>query len=620
MAILVGWSVFSAMGCSLRYDFSECETTGDCARIENPETDRLYQCVQNECVPRAASVPDARSDAEDAIEADAQDADTDNDDSLACTTTQYCLDEFGDSFYCTPAGECMDTASELCDPIYYPNSDRGEVVLLGSIIPTQGEAYAALGATIKNAVRMAVIEYTSNALTLPGGATVAHLHCEGGSPEIARASAEHLRALGTPVTIGPLTSSSFIEVIQHVAVPTEDAEGVMTPPMGAIAMGATASSIANLDAIGQYAFQIIPQDTMQASAIVDRTHNLRWRSCVMADGDDECTDDSSCQANPLLGDDYVYDATKPATPCKDTAPKIAVFYKDDQYGNGLHDLFVDRYFDRYDDAEVKYYKYPDPASLDFDETRIRSQFTTIAMDALGGEDAQPDSDIVVFVGTGEATSLAKLYVGALGQIDQPAITERRYLFSHGAASDVPGLFEEGSTALPESLLPLFEAIAPNIFNEPLYSKWQNRYALTFDEPARTSVGGLAYDAAYMGIFAMAGVPDDQIIDGENVTNVLEAGRLQNPDGLQINLEGVTFPGEARNALRDGDDLDLTGVTGTLDFVVKEDKNQGTVRSDYLGFRVGDANNDEVLEIIPTRAYILAEGEDFGQWAPLPDAP
>src|SRR5690554_6277450 len=241
LALCLGVALLSS-GCSLRYDFTECETTGDCARIENPANGELYQCVQNECVPRVVETLDARDESEDTETSDTEK-------SSACTTTRQCLDDFGDSYYCTPAGECMDSAHALCEPIYYANNERGEVILLGSIIPTQGAAYAGIGTTIRNAVRMAVIEYASNALTLPSGATVAHLHCEGGSPAIARASAEHTRALGVPIVVGRLTSTSFIDVVRHVSALKDD-QDVLNNPMGTIALGATATSIANLSAIG----------------------------------------------------------------------------------------------------------------------------------------------------------------------------------------------------------------------------------------------------------------------------------------------------------------------------------------------------------------------------------
>lgn len=611
VAFLLGGTLLSGSGCTLRYDFSECDTNRDCARIENPATGELYQCVQNECVPRHVDTLDARDESDDTNGADSEE-------SNACTSTRQCLDAFGDAYYCTPDGECLDSAHQFCEPIYYANNERGEIALLGSIIPTQGAAYSGVGTTIRNAVRMAVIEYASNALTLPNGATVAHLHCEGGSPEIARASAEHMRALGVPFIVGPLTSTSFIDVVRHVSAQMDD-QGVAPNPMSTVALGATATAIANLDAIGKYAFQLIPQDTMQASAIVDRTHDLRWRSCVLAEGDPECTDDTSCQANPLWGTNFVFDPDKPEAPCKMAAPKITVFYKDDHYGNGMHDLFVDRYYDRYGEAQLKYYKYPDPASLNFDETRIRTKFTSIVIDALSGDNAQPDSDLVIFVGTGEATALAQLYVSALSNIGgQMAPMQRRYIFSHGAAADAPTIFE-GPNALPEALMPQFEAISPNIFNEPLFSKWQNRYALTFNEPTKTSVGGLGYDAAYLGIFAMAGVPSAQKIDGHNVSAVIESGRLQTPEdqgGTVIELEGTTFPGAARQALRDGKDIDMIGVSGDLNFVIKEGENKGTVRANIMGLNIMDTNDDGVLEVVPTRMYLLDSDEDFGHWTPL----
>jgi hypothetical protein len=197
--------------CSLRYDFTECESDGDCLKIEAPQSGQYYQCVQNECVLEesrqcriqtdCAANEDCKSgvcetirppdDAGSDADVGNQDGSDDSGDasdiqdepdalSTACTTTQACQDRFGDSFYCAPDDQCVDTSHESCDPIYFPNNDRDAIILLGSIVPTQGAAYQAIGTTLRNAVRMAVIEYASNAFDLPSGHTVAHLHCEGG--------------------------------------------------------------------------------------------------------------------------------------------------------------------------------------------------------------------------------------------------------------------------------------------------------------------------------------------------------------------------------------------------------------------------------------------------------
>lgn len=654
------WAVASAVvavtlllssACSLRYDFTECSSTADCARIENPAAGERYQCVANQCVavsgaptddvgntpgtdtdrpdtqdttqppsdtssPDSVEPPDVQQPA-DATSDTADTADTNptpDANSTACTTTQQCITQFGDSFYCTPRGTCADTSSPVCDPIYYPSRARGKVMLLGSIIPTQGAAYENLGATIRNAVRMAVIQYTDNALTLLNGATVAHLHCEGGSTEIARQSAEHLHALGAPVVVGPLTSTAFIDVVQNVGAANPDANGVVEDPMVAIAMGASATAISSLDSLGKYAFQIIPNDFMQAPAMVDRTKILRHHSCLDAGAAQQCEDDEQCQAT--FGPDFTFDAASAQAPCKKGTAKIVVFYKDDQYGNGFHTLLITHYYNRYPDAQLKYYKYPDPADLDFMPDRIQAAFAPIVGSSLSGPEALPDADLVIFIGTGEATSLAKMYILGLQQVNAQLPMTRRYIFSHGAAADAPTMFS-GAQALPSALVPKFEAVAPNVFNEPYYSAWQNQYNLQFQEVAKTSVGGLAYDAAYMGIFAMAAVPVGQPINGTTVAAVIETGRLQDPDAEVIKIAEVTSDGAARAAFRDGKNINMIGVSGSLDFVFDGDRNKGTVRSNYLGLDVDDLNLDGVYEIVPRRVYVLSPGENTGVWMPIP---
>ncbi len=658
---LVGWILVVALAltagaCSLRYDFTECKTDGDCVQIEQPADGQFYQCVQNKCVLdqtrecrtaaecgaaedcvsgrcQAISPPGDAGDVQDV--ADAGDADQSQDtgdggaadatdaSASACDSTQQCIDNFGDSYYCAPWGECVDTASPECDDIYYPDNERGDIVILGSIIPTQGVAYQGIGATVDNGVRMAVIQYAANAFTLPSGQTVAYLHCQGGSSQTAKAAARHLKDIGVPIVVGPLTSSTFLDVVRDVTEADDNGDGVYDNPMGAIAIGATSPAIGNLDSAGKHSFQIISNDRFQTTAMVDRTHDLRWRSCVQQSGDSECTDDASCQAH--FGADYTFDSTKPNTPCKDGDPQIAVFYKDDQYGRDFQNLLITRYANRYSDATVKYYKYANPADLGFDPTRMGQEFANVISSSLQGSDALPTADLVLFIGTGETSSLAKGYIGAIAQAGIPP-SSKRYIFSHGGAADAPNMFS-GDQALSADLMGNVEAVAPNIFNGDYYKSWYQHYSLTFGEPEQTSVAGLAYDAAYMAIFAMAGVPAGQPLNAANVTKVIADGRLQNADtGTQIVLDNstISFEHDAREALKNGGDIDMVGVSGNLDFEFANGENQGTVRSNYLGLDIRQQPNsptsNPVYEGVPTRIYVLADGETFGQWAPIPPSP
>jgi hypothetical protein len=429
-----------------------------------------------------------------------------------------------------------------------------------------------------------------------------------------------MKAIGVPITVGPLTSSTFLEVVRDVASVDADNDGTFENPMGAIAIGATSPAIGNLDSAGKHSFQIIANDRFQSSAIVDRASLLRWRSCVRTTGDAQCTNDSTCQAN--FGPDYIYDDAKPDSPCKDSDPEVAVFYKDDQYGRDLQSLLISRFGDRYSDATFKFYKYADPASLGFDETRIAQEFGSVISAALSGADALPAADLVMFIGTGESVALAKGYISALP--NEQAALSKRYLFSHGGAADAPTLFA-GAQPLSDTLMPNVESVTPTIFNQPYYAKWQQRYSITFSDPAQTSVGGLAYDAAYMGIFAMAGVASGDEINGTNVTKIIGDGHLQNADtGTEIILdENTSFPGEARQALKDGDDIDMVGVSGALDFVIEDEQNTGTIRSNYLGLDIlsrETGSGTTVIEGVPVRIYGLIPGQNYGIWQPIPPQP
>jgi hypothetical protein len=519
-------------------------------------------------------------------------------------STEYCIDAFGESFYCAPSGSCLDTARAGCEPIFYPSDvPKRDVVILGSLVPT-GPGFEALGTTIVNGVRMALIEYTNNAGQLLNNSTVAHLQCSPGTDGTAIELANHMRDLGVATMVGPLTSENYLAVARNATGDPGDR------PIVTIAPGATSPAIENLSAAGTYAFQLIANDKFQSTALVDRLEDLKDRSCTEV-ASAACTDDSECAAQ--FGSDWVFDSSDDGTECTDPDVNITVFHKDDKYGADLKAFVQTRFGDRYDTANVQYYQYDNPLGLS--ESEIQTRYAGTATTAISGE--TKDSDIVVFIGTGEAVSLAGIYITSLANGGKDPTT-RTYVFSHGAAADTPSLFSD--VGLSDPYLDRVEAVAPNIFNtlDGLYEPWQLRYSAIFNEPAQTSVGGIAYDSALMQIFAMDAASANGEVTAEAVSQVYQDGILQDPSGTQIEFKDPTFPGTAQQQLGRGNSIDLVGVSGQLNFVYDGDTNLGIVRSDYIGLDVESRNTPTgtVYEGVPSRLYILTSGEVFGNWTSL----
>ena len=327
--------------------------------------------------------------------------------------------------------------------------------------------------------------------------------------------------------------------------------------------------------------------------------------------DTECSNTAECADQ--FGDDWQYRGSNAPTPCHDTDPNIAVFYKDDKYGQDLKTFVQNRFGTRYTQANVKYYEYENPLGLTPSE--IQTSYGTLAATAVSEETDVPDQ--VVFIGTGEAVSLAGIYISSLSNNAQKDPTTRTYLFSHGAAADTTTLFTD--VGLIDVFLERIESVAPNIFNstEGLSDLWDTRFSAIYGEPT-TSVGGVAYDAALLHLFAMDAASFGGEITADSVSQVLQDGVLQDPTGTEILFKDPTFPGEAQQQLGRGNNIDLVGVTGDLDFVYENDVNLGIVRSNYIGIdvRKRDGATGTVYEPAVNRLYVLQAGEVFGFWGDL----
>ena len=585
---------------------NSCSTTQEC--LDSPDFGEGYACsTDGTCEETTCSDTPVCTDTfgEDfACNADGACV------TMNCETTTYCNENFSENHYCPGSGKCVDTTLDICEDLFYPaGANRDDVVVLGTIIPTQVQGYESVGPTIRNGARMAVIEYGNAAVDLPGGQAVAHLQCEGGTTENALNAAEHLRAIEVPTIVGPLTSDTYINAVSNVTGDVDD------NPVVTISMSATSPSIEALTAAGTYSFQLIANDRFQSSAIADRAKQLNQRSCTEVT-ENECTSGAECQAT--FGADWTFDSQSVNEPCVDSAPKVVAFYKDDKYGNDLQSLTASRFQDRYPGATIEFYQYATPADLNFDADQIAVEFGSVITSSLSGGTALPDADIALFIGTGEAIQLAGSYISALSnQGLEPQ--KRQYLFSHGSAADTPQVLAGFQT--PDPFLGRIEAVAPNVFNttDQLFESWQGRYSTIFNEPAQTTVGGLAYDSAFVSIFAMAAASAEGDVTAESVSQVLQAGTLQDSAGQQVQLKEVTtFPVDAKLALGRGNTIDMVGVSGDLDFVFQNDQNLGIIRSDYLGLdaTVRDTPQGPVYEGVPARIYLLTPGESFGTWANL----
>lgn len=593
-SVVAAFGIAVAVSCSLRYDFTECTSDSDCHAFDDPANETFYTCGSDDtCRPIDDESFQCRDDADcegsqtcntstnscEGGMADAGDTTGDGGPDTAdatgdadavtrdCETTTECRNRFTDNHVCIDE-QCQDVTSELCSDLFFPadNSELDDVVLLGSIIPETGE-FETVGSFLRNAVQLAVQEFDGRPGTTLNDQRVGWLQCAAeGEPDKSVKAAQHLVDVGAPVIVGPIRSGSYRKVVEDV---TGDAETVTIAP------AATSPSLTNLEVAGTYSFRIIGNDRFQSQALLDRLNNL-------------------------LADRNNFELT--------------IFWKDDRYGTDFRDQIITRVSNAswIDSNNILYEKIKDP--LETSDSDLENNINTKVTDAITN---QPGADAAVFLGTGEMVEVAGTYIRAAFM--QNASPERkRYIFSHGAVSDVGDLPTVLSESGNETFLPLTEGVTPSVVKRQNFQPFVTRYNTAFEENLSTSSAGVAYDAAALGLLGMTAVPKSKSVTGSTVSDVIAGGRLQDSEnGTVVRFNSAGAFGDAKASLRNGGTIDIDGVSGNLDL-----NDKGDVRPNYLGTETGitfDVNDNRVYDIVPVRRWVVDSDKVAGDWGTIPPA-
>jgi hypothetical protein len=121
---------------------------------------------------------------------------------------------------------------------------------------------------------------------------------------------------------------------------------------------------------------------------------------------------------------------------------------------------------------------------------------------------------------------------------------------------------------------------------------------------------------------MASIDGETEITGERIANNM--GRLTNKDADTIAFSGLdlAFIEDGRNTLVTGQDVDLYGVSGQLDF----DLTTGDVRQDQVRWLLLDTDGNDMDSaatpfLAPYRYYALnPDPATDGTWVPFPSLP
>ncbi len=581
------------LGCSLALDFTECTTDADCTTT----SDGNGTCENGKCVPPSGNsgddttteplgettTPDTpttgTSDPPDTGETTVEATLTTTDPStgettatttdattgdLPCALTSECETNLGDGFVCIE-GACVNALSSECQKLVWPTmGTHDKVVFLGSIIPAS-DPYAPLTLPLQNALQLAITDYNKTT-DLPGGNRIAWITCDDqGKLDKALAAAQHLTGtLKIQAIVGPIFSEQVIEVANKVTI---DAGAFIISPT------ATAKGITTLDDSG-LVWRTITSDVYQANAVVDRVFGLDM---------------------PVVS-------------------KLALLHKADAYGNGIASDVVKRLMVPLGNG-LKLHPYPDPVSKP--PAEIMQDYAQIVSQAWGTMGNHPDT--MVFAGTSEVKNLI-LGVLFLWSSEEPPPPLPRFIVTHGAVPSLEDIVNDPAVpdVLKQPLMGLLQGTAPVIFDQENFASFNQRYKLVFNDADAITPSSLSYDAGMLTIFAMAAIPMGEPITGAAIRDNI--AKLQDPMGTKVSFGDVdglvlTFVQTAHNALVNGNNVDLKGVSGELTFELPT----GEPRTDILGWgvipKMGDPN---VPVLTPLEIYELEPPpSELGMWKDLP---
>ena len=474
---------------------------------------------------------------------------------VTCSSSQECVDAFDENHVCGVGAVCTPLTSEHCTKVNRPaDTAADDIVWLGSILATSPPFDTSI-VPIENAVQLAVEDF-NEVTTLPGGKRVGWIGCDSvGTSSIAVEAARHLvETVGVEAIVGPTFSAPTIDVAREVTISNE-----------AFLISPTASSptITDLDD-GGLVWRTINSDVYQASALADRLAAL------------------------------------------DPVPeRVLVLAKNDAYGQGITQSMSPRVKELLPDVRQATLLYPDPVGFASNEQLLSAYGAVIA------EGFPHQADTVVLVGTNEVRDLTLFYL-AVRDDQNPVPPLPRFLYAHGGVPVMESTVEAVSAGFRPSLMQALEGVSPIIQDTDNFQAYNIRYKIRFMDQDALTASSLGYDAAMVTLLSMLSIEQGPVT-GVGIAQGMT--RLVDHDAPIVDFsDGLSFIETVAEALAAGQNVDLQGVSGALDF----DLLTGEPRTDLIGWGlVPKDGQPEQPVLTPVRRYVLDEPPAVtGTWMEL----
>ena len=315
-------------------------------------------------------------------------------------------------------------------------------------------------------------------------------------------------------------------------------------------------------------------------------------------------DDDGLVWRTISSDVYQAPALADMLPLLDPLPeRVLLLAKDDIYGNTLLEDVQSRLQTSLPGANIASLIYEDPADFSSNDELLNAYGTTIS------QGFPHQADTVLILGTSEVRELILFYLQARETMNpQPPLP--RFVVSHGGVPVLEDVVEEVAESFRPTLMRFLFGTSPIIQDPANFEAYNIRYKIRFADQDAITASSLGYDATLVALLAAAATKGQK---GSQIANQIE--NLQDPAGQQIGFNsGIDFIDEARDVLVDGGSVDLTGVSGGLDF----DLQTGEVRTDLIGWALLPRDGSPAQPVLtPTRQYILEDAPaTTGMWVDL----